>query len=113
MSEDSSITPPNDRGQGDTSLLTDPHHKRADLRLLRRAVLNGWPVPDSLRAKLVERLEGQLDDPDSRVVAAAIRSGIALHDSNLKTLEVLDKLDRLDAGESTENVRSVVKIVIE
>ena len=50
---------------------------------------------------------------DARIVAAAIRSGIALNDSNLKVLEVLDKLERLDAGEATENVAQRVVVIVE
>jgi len=39
-------------------LFNDPKHLRADLRLVRTAIRNGWAVPAATRAELVRRLSG-------------------------------------------------------
>ncbi len=57
MSETQEIT----GGQGDEALLADPHHERADLKTLSRAVREEWGVPPALRKKAVKRLETILD----------------------------------------------------
>lgn len=42
------------RGQGRTTLLTDPHRLQSDIILIGRAVAEEWDIPD--RATIVERL---------------------------------------------------------
>ena len=50
------------RGQGsgaspdDLSLFSDPHRIVDDLRVLERSVRAEWPVPETIRPKLIERL---------------------------------------------------------
>lgn len=37
---------------------------RADLRLLRRAMNNRWPVTEEFRAKVIEKIMERMADPD-------------------------------------------------
>jgi len=47
-------------GQGAAlaSVLTDPHHIRADIKTLQRAVREDWPVPPEVRPEIIRRLVG-------------------------------------------------------
>lgn len=45
-----------------------------DMRLFRRAMRNGWPIPDELRAKAMQRLDTMLDSKDERCVIQAIKT---------------------------------------
>lgn len=38
------------------SVLSDPHHSRADAKLIRRAIREGWPIPRSARKSIVASL---------------------------------------------------------
>lgn len=75
-------------GDGATALLADPHHTRADLRLLNRAVKEEWDVSTPVRRAAIARLakivrketvtvmtkagEAELDGPaDTNAIGAA------------------------------------------
>lgn len=44
------------QGTGVGDLLSDSHHTRADCRLAARAIRERWPVPDSAKSVVVDRL---------------------------------------------------------
>lgn len=46
-----------------TSNPADEPIRRGEMVLVRRAFLNGWPVPASERRRIVARLSAVLDDP--------------------------------------------------
>lgn len=46
-------------------LFRDPHHLRGDLRLLRRAIRAGWPIPDESRRVLLDRVSHLLHEPET------------------------------------------------
>lgn len=46
-------------------LFREPRHLRGDLRLLRRAIREGWPIPEESRRVLMDRVHRILQDPES------------------------------------------------
>jgi hypothetical protein len=46
-------------------LFRDPHHLRGDLRLLRRAIREGWPIPEESRRVLLDRVSAIIDEPEA------------------------------------------------
>ena len=46
-------------------LFREPHHLRGDLRLLRRAIREGWPIPEESRRILLDRVYRILQDPET------------------------------------------------
>jgi hypothetical protein len=72
-------------GQGE--IATDPHHSRADARLIRRAIRLRWPTKKSVRNKAIQRLEAMLNDDDGRVVVAAAKALIDADKVNLEQSE--------------------------
>ena len=57
-------------------LFRDPHHLRGDLRLLRRAIREGWPIPEESRRFLLDRVRRILQNPDS--VPEGIRGRVVI-----------------------------------
>ena len=55
-------------------LFRDPHHLRGDLRLLRRAIREGWPIPETSRAALVERVGHAINRLDELPTGTRIRA---------------------------------------
>lgn len=53
-------------------LFREPHHLRGDLRLLRRAIREGWPIPEESRRVLLDRVYRTLQDPET--VSEGIRT---------------------------------------
>lgn len=100
-----------DGGQGDGSILADRHHTRADLALLRRALRNKWPVTSEHQGRIVDRLMELVDDPDPKIAASAVRTGVAVVDANIRIDLEADKADRLDAGLATDRVEMPVKVL--
>jgi len=70
-------------GQGESRLLptSDGHHDRADMRLLLRAVKNGWVIPDNLKVDIPCELE------------RIMRDGTAGTRERLRAMELLSNLD--------------------
>lgn len=104
------------------TVLSDPHHTRSDARMVRRAVLNGWPVADKDRPVIVDRLVGivaktsvtaldatgkpvELDDAADKNAIAAARVLVAMTGENLSDAHHADKIevDRLNAATGAVN----------
>ena len=75
-------------------LFREPHHLRADLRLLRRAIREGWPIPEGSRRLLLDRVSGILQNPEavhegirSRAVAAASEVFVEADLANLRAIQ--------------------------
>ncbi len=97
--------------QGEPSILADRHRTKGDLVLLRRALKNRWPVTVEQQGQIVDKLMELVDDPDPKVAASAVRTGVAIVDANIRIDLEADKADRLDAGLATERVEMPVKFV--
>lgn len=107
-------------GELQTDLLQARTHVQSDLRLLSRAVREGWEIPKEKRGTIVGRLlkvvekeevavmtkEGieTLDGPADVTAVGAARVLVAMDAINQTDFWNQDKNDRLDAGKSTENV---------
>ena len=46
-------------------LFREPHHLRGDLRLFRRAIREGWPIPEESRRVLLDRVYSILREPEA------------------------------------------------
>jgi len=90
----------------------DEGHARAELRLIRRAVLNKWPMTPEMRARAVERVGESIDDPDSRVAIRAVEALVAMNAQNVTIDMAEERSDRLDAGEPTERAESNTRVFI-
>lgn len=83
MSADSESGAPKS-GVGDAFFIR-PNVASEDLRLIRRAILNGWPVTDEIRRKVMDRVEIILDQSDKpRDVINAARVAIQADGLNAK-----------------------------
>lgn len=92
-------------------LLATKRHARSDAKMLAKAIRNGWPIPDGLRAKVVGRIDGMIESVDDRTAIAACRAVIEMNKQNLDIDMASDKADRLDAGMATERVEMPVKFI--
>jgi hypothetical protein len=83
----------------------DPRHHRETLNLLKRAVRNRWPIPDSMR-EAAPRIASQiaLAGKTDRERLRAIELLAALDRDNIAALATLDKVERLEGGEATERI---------
>lgn len=114
-------------GQGDAApaLLADPHHTRADIRLVGRAVRKRWGVPDEARETLprvmldivkrdsvtVLTKDGQpVEVSNDRERIAAAKVLVQMEQQNQADDHVAAKNERLDEGKPTENVQSTVYV---
>jgi hypothetical protein len=75
-----------------TILLSDPHHIRADLQMIERAIKNKYPISDEIKAKIVEMSLELLESQDDRVRLGAIRSILAADSINVRR-EALEQQD--------------------
>jgi hypothetical protein len=66
-------------------ILADPRHTRADAKLIQRAIRERWPIPESLRPKMAERLGDIIDNKSTadRDVIAAIRTLVSADRLNI------------------------------
>lgn len=96
------------------TLFQDPHHERADLRMLRTAIKNRWPISKSLRGLAIEKIKEILSSGDSSETAqiAAIKVLIAADALNARREEGAAKKDSAVniniGGESKVQVIEVV-----
>lgn len=74
----------NGPGGGQGEILSDPHHFRADAKMLMMAARRRWPVRKVTRRGAVERLEQALDNPDDTVAIAAVKALGYLDSLNIK-----------------------------
>lgn len=58
-------------------LFREPHHLRGDLRLLRRAIRDGWPIPEESRRVLLDRVS-RLLIKDVEDIPEGIRNRVLL-----------------------------------
>lgn len=58
------------------TILTDPRHLRADLRLIRTAIRQGWPIPVESRVILMDRVNALLENPEA--IPEGIRERVTL-----------------------------------
>ena len=75
-----------------------------DRAVVRRAIKNRWPVPDSLKAKLMGRLDEVLDTGDPRDITSAGRIIVAAEQQNQADDHLDRKEQRLDDGQPTEGL---------
>ena len=57
-------------------LFREPHHLRGDLRLLRRAIREGWPIPEESRRVLLDRVHRIIQERDA--IPEGIRTRVVL-----------------------------------
>jgi hypothetical protein len=94
--------PSEGRGASD---LVRPDKPRGDLRLLRRAILNGWQIPEEVYATLPRIVLGILTNSQTgREKLAAIRALTTMHKDNVDTFVAADRSERLDEGKATERI---------
>ena len=84
---------------------------RESLRMVQRAVLNGWDVPDEARNSLPLECYAIATDPErpARDKLRAMEVLRAMAKDNLDAAMALDKIERLDNPEAATE-RHVVKI---
>jgi hypothetical protein len=94
-------------GQGqDSGLLADPGHAAQDAKLVRRAIRNGWNVPDSAKPRIVGRLVTIVDqspDDGDAIKAASVLRSMDAQDQDLAIKE--HELARVDNGQATQAVQ--------
>jgi hypothetical protein len=88
-------------GQGG---VVEPGHQRAGMRMLRRAVAEGWDVPTEMRRQAVGVIGSLLGSDDERIATRAAEVAVSMVKADVDAAVALDKLERLDAGENTENI---------
>lgn len=90
-------------GQGVAALI-DPHHKRASLRVIQRAVERGWKIPDewydTLPGVALKIAASADSNPRDRLRALEVLRGMA--SDSVTAAIALDKIERLDTGGVTE-----------
>jgi hypothetical protein len=119
-------------GKGETTLLADAANPRApipsDLKLVRRALRERWPVPQRTMQAAVKRLEEIVNKPVVQVMtvdgvkhldgpadANAVRAASVLaqmESQNQADDHLADKNERLDAGKATDRVALVPNIIL-
>lgn len=87
-------------GQGDLA------PTRETLSLVRRAVGNGWEIPDQLRSALPAlcakiAIDEKKGDRERLRAVEILRS---MTRDNVDAAQVVDKVDRLDSGQATDRI---------
>jgi hypothetical protein len=56
------------------TILRDPKHIRADLRMIRGAIRNGWDIEPDAKAEIVRRVAEIAEDPktDRQLIKSAV-----------------------------------------
>ena len=94
------------RGRALTEGLDDRNQRKSTLRMIRQAVVNGWPMDGVDRKAIISRLEAiALECDDERAATGAAKTIADMASANLKALIELDRIERLEAGEATEIVQ--------
>lgn len=81
-------------------IIRDDHHNRADAVMIRRAIREGWPIPQDTKAKVVEKMAKMLDSDNPGQVLGAARTLVQADSVNVKR-EGLDQKDDHHADDST------------
>ena len=91
----------------DGSSIIEPErgHEGETLRLLQRAIRNGWDIPQVI-VDAAPKVAGKImtESKDNRDRLRAIEVLATMARDNVNALEKLNKVERLEAGESTENI---------
>lgn len=58
-------------------LFREPKHLRGDLRLLRRAMREGWPIPEESRRVLLDRVSRIIHEPEGVPEGVRTRATLA------------------------------------
>lgn len=87
-------------GQGDLAPTRD------DLNVIKRAVGNGWKIPEQLREALPAMcakiaIDESKGDRERLRAVEILRS---MTRDNVDAAQVVDKIDRLDSGEATDRI---------
>lgn len=87
-------------------VVAEDRNRKSALRLLQRAISNGWQIPDEIMQQAPEVCARILNDDMSqsrdRLRAAEVLA--AMVRDRINTAIALDKIERLDHGEATERV---------
>lgn len=99
-----------DHGGGNGGILDplDRTRQRESLRLIQRAVHNGWHIKDEwLREvpKLAAKIMADSQDERNRLRAAQLLEDILARACDAAI--ALDKIERLDGGQATERVEAI------
>ena len=90
-------------------LLPPDEGKGVGMRLIRRAVLNGWKIPERAKEVLPAMvLEIAESSPSQRDRIRAVELLNSLEKSNVEASEKLDKMERLESGQPTDIQRQQV-----
>jgi len=101
------VVPTVSGGQGqDSGLLSDPGHAAQDAKLVRRAIRNGWNIPEAAKPRIVSRLVTIVDqspDDGDAIKAASVLRSMDSQDQDLAIKE--HELARVDNGQATQAVQ--------
>jgi hypothetical protein len=104
MDENTPSNPADAEGKGESGLVR-PEKPRGDLRLLRRAILRGWQIPESIYESLPRVVIGVLTNATTaREKLAAVKLLTTMHKDNVDTFAIADRAERLDEGMATERI---------
>ena len=102
------------------TILTDPHHAKADARLVAMAIKRGWKIPDTILDTLPTILGGMVAKAeDDRVKVGAARVIVAMHGQNQRDAEppkqsaptVINVGVNVDVDARRERVRQIAERV--
>lgn len=66
-----------------TELLTDPHNRRSDIRMIGMAIRRGWKIPEAIMDQLPKVLANLVvKSEDDRTKIGAARVLVAMHGQN-------------------------------
>lgn len=95
--------PPAENPETETTIDAVGH--RAGLVLVRRALREGWQIPQHVLATLPEMVTRMATDAvTDRDRLRAVETLLAMQRANLDALVAADKCERLDGGGATERV---------
>ena len=105
-SEDKSLPVQRNSSGGLGELVPEDKSARESLQLIKRAVVNGWDIPDAWKDALPKMcMKMVLDDNrGDRERLRAMEILRAMNRDNLEAAQVLDRLERLDGGMATERI---------
>jgi hypothetical protein len=66
-----------------TSVLEDPHHEKADLKMVARGIKEGWPIDEKVLKAVVYKAVQLLSSSKERSVIAACRVIITANAQNI------------------------------
>jgi len=77
-------------------------HRLETLQLLRRAIDNGWDIPDVVMQAAPRVCADMILHGTARDKLRAMDLLIRMRDSNIAVIQTTDKIERLDGGTPTE-----------